>query len=321
MSSPSASVTVDLDNLWAYLKTQGVAGWQDYPGYLGQVVPRILERLRDHQIKATFFIVGRDATRAENREVLHSIADAGHEIACHSFDHEPCLHLYSEAELRAEFDQAEAAIIEVTGCQPRGFRGPGFSCSASVLACLEARGYAYDSSSFPTVLGPVARLYFKATAKLSKEELERRSGLYGGIRRGFGTLRAHRLPIGLAEFPVTTLPLLRVPVHQTYLLFLMQRSPFLARFYWNTAVSLFRMTSLAPTLLLHPTDFLDLSEAPQLHFFPGMAVPTARKLELIDHVLGSITRHWDTQTLIDRATAIAHGSATATTLPRLSPQS
>ena len=37
---PAASISLDLDNLWSYLKTQGAPGWESYPSYLDQVVPR-----------------------------------------------------------------------------------------------------------------------------------------------------------------------------------------------------------------------------------------------------------------------------------------
>jgi hypothetical protein len=40
--SPAASISLDLDNLWSYLKTQGVSGWESFPSYLDVVVPRIL---------------------------------------------------------------------------------------------------------------------------------------------------------------------------------------------------------------------------------------------------------------------------------------
>ena len=40
MSPAVASVSLDLDNQWAYLKTQGLDGWQDFPSYLDLVTPR-----------------------------------------------------------------------------------------------------------------------------------------------------------------------------------------------------------------------------------------------------------------------------------------
>jgi hypothetical protein len=31
---PAASISLDLDNLWSYLKTQGAPGWESFPSYL-----------------------------------------------------------------------------------------------------------------------------------------------------------------------------------------------------------------------------------------------------------------------------------------------
>lgn len=39
---PIASISLDLDNEWAYLKTRGSA-WETSAGYLPRAVPRILE--------------------------------------------------------------------------------------------------------------------------------------------------------------------------------------------------------------------------------------------------------------------------------------
>src|SRR5207248_11307593 len=84
---PLASLSLDLDNKWSYLKTHGDAGWESYPTYLPLVVPRVLEFLRQRGLTITFFLVGQDAARAENRDVLRSIAEAGHEVGNHSFKH------------------------------------------------------------------------------------------------------------------------------------------------------------------------------------------------------------------------------------------
>jgi len=84
-----ASVSLDLDNQWSYMKTNGDAGWEDFPSYLDLVVPRILSFLKERDLKITFFVIGQDAALEKNREAITSIAEAGHEIANHSFNHEP----------------------------------------------------------------------------------------------------------------------------------------------------------------------------------------------------------------------------------------
>lgn len=289
-----ASISIDLDNLWAYMKTQGASGWESWPTYLDTVVPRILASLERHGLKATFFIVGKDAEDPRNASALKQIAAAGHEIGNHSYLHEPWLHLYSEAELKADFDRSEAAIESVTGQRPVGFRGPGFSSSPAVIDELVARGYRYDASVFPTFLGPIARLYFSLGSKLSPEEKAKRSGLYGGFANALKTMQPHMLRPGLAEVPVSTMPLFRVPVHLSYVMFLAARSEALAHAYWHTAVVLFRLRNVGPSILLHPTDYLDVSDAPDLHFFPAMKVPAARKIALVDMALASLAKHWRT---------------------------
>jgi peptidoglycan-N-acetylglucosamine deacetylase len=296
-----ASISLDLDNLWAYLKTQGAEGWQSFPTFLPTAVPRILSLLKELDQRITFFLVGKDATLAENAEPLAAIAAAGHEIGNHSFLHEPWLHLYSEAELKAELDSTESAILAATGAQVTGFRGPGFSSSPLLRQILLQRGYRYEASEFPTVIGPVARAYFFLFSKLSPEEKKKRSGLYGRVSAALGSLHPYEIQPGLMEMPVTTMPLTRLPVHMSYLLFLAQRSMALAKAYWWTTVQLCRLRKVSPSLLLHPTDFLDVQDAPQMSFFPAMSVPHPAKLELVSYVIRLLQQHYRVGTLADHA--------------------
>lgn len=306
-----ASISLDLDNLWSYLKTQGAPGWETYPSYLDKVVPRILDMLTRCDQRITFFIVGQDAVIESNRPALKQIADAGHEIANHSFMHEPWLHLYNREQLQAEIGGAENAIASVTGRKTRGFRGPGFSTSSLVRDVLAERGYDYDASIFPSALGPVARLFFFLNSKLSAEEKERRKGLYGKFSDAFGPLKPFMWENGLAEVPVITMPLLRLPMHTTYLMFLAQKSELLARAYWNTAITLCRARGIAPSLLLHPTDFLDVTDVPQMSFFPGMKLPAQKKIALVEHTVRSLQRHWQTGTMADHAACVSPEAAPA----------
>ena len=290
--NPPASISLDLDNLWSYLKTQGVSGWESFPSYLDRVVPRILESLQRCDQRITFFVVGKDATIESNRAALKSIADAGHEIANHSFMHEPWLHLYTREQLHEEIGSTERAIESVTGKKTRGFRGPGFSTSQLVRDVLLERGYHYDASMFPSALGPVARLFFFLNSQLTAEEKKKRQGLYGKFSDAFGPMQPFAWENGLTEVPVTTMPVLRVPVHTTYLMFLAQKSAKLARAYWAANVALSRLRGVAPSLLLHPTDFLDVTDVPEMAFFPGMKLAAAQKIDLVEHTIRSIQRHW-----------------------------
>ena len=85
--SSYASLSLDLDNQWSYMKTHGDAAWQSHPSYFDVAVPRILEFLASRKLTITFFIVGQDAALEKNREWIAAIARAGHEIGNHSFLH------------------------------------------------------------------------------------------------------------------------------------------------------------------------------------------------------------------------------------------
>src|SRR3954471_12270702 len=115
MTKPLASLSLDLDNEWSYLKTHGDPEWRHLPSYLDTVVPRVLQFLekRDQQ-RITFFVVGQDAALTKNEEAIASIASAGHEIGNHSFHHEPWLHLYSPQQIVDELQTAEWHIERVT---------------------------------------------------------------------------------------------------------------------------------------------------------------------------------------------------------------
>ena len=299
-----ASLSLDLDNQWSYMKTHGDPEWKEYPSYLDVAVPRILDFLAARKLKITFFIVGQDAALEKNRAALAAVAAAGHEIGNHSFLHEPWLHLYSEQDLERELERAEQAIEAVTGARTVGFRGPGFSLSATTLKVLARRGYEYDCTVFPNALNPLARAYFFATSRLTKEEKEQRKALFGTFADAFRPVKPFRWSLDgreLLEIPVTTMPLAKVPIHLSYVLYLSKFSRLAARAYWRTALAMCRLTGTAPSLLLHPLDFLGREDCPALAFFPGMDLPRDAKLEIVDHVLGTLTARYEPVTMREHA--------------------
>ncbi len=313
MSKPLASLSLDLDNKWSYMKTHGDAGWEALPSYLDIVVPRVLEFLEERQLKITFFVVGQDATLEKNRPALRSLADAGHEIGNHSFHHEPWLHLYSPEEISEEFTRAEDAIEIATGERPVGFRGPGFSFSEQVLQELAFRNYAYDASTFPTFLGPIARMYYFFSSNLSREERADRKQLFGKMSEGFRSLRPYlwNTPAGsLVEIPVTTMPIFKVPIHVSYLLYLAQYSRGLAMLYCRMAFGMCRLMRVEPSLLLHPLDFMgyddfsDCDGESDLSFFPAMKSPTAEKVQFVGQVIDIFAKHWRVVTMREHSEAI-----------------
>jgi peptidoglycan/xylan/chitin deacetylase (PgdA/CDA1 family) len=99
----------------------------------------ILATLRDKQLHATFFVMGWWAER--HPEVLRQIADDGHEIASHGhsiFD----LTQASDAQVRADLENADAAISSVTGRTTRPLWSPSAGYrNARVRAIAADLGY------------------------------------------------------------------------------------------------------------------------------------------------------------------------------------
>jgi len=294
---PLASISLDLDDLWSYLRTHGDPAWESRPSYLPAFLPHALDLLDELGLTITFFVVGADAARAENLPGLRSITARGHEVGNHTFSHECWLHLYTPSQLESEIVRAEEAIVAATGQRPVGFRGPGFSWCPALFDILERRAYRYDASTLPTYLGPLARLYFLATADLSAEERERRRALFGSFRDGFRPVRPYRWQLGggrsLLEIPVTTMPVVKVPFHLSYLLYLSRFSRSLMSAYLRVAITACRVMRVEPSFLLHPPDLLGEEHAPQLGFFPGMSLPVRHKLDVFRDVLRTLGAHYE----------------------------
>ncbi len=294
---PIASISLDLDNQWSYMKIHGDEGWDKYPTYLDIFVPYVLDVLDELNLKITFFIVGKDAQDDKNKQYLQMITQRGHEVGNHSFHHESWLQKYSKDDLIQEIEQAEKSIIAATGQKPVGFRGPGFSWSSDLLEVLSERGYVYDASTLPTYIGPLARLYYFWKSDLSKEEKKDRNELFGSFSDGLRSLKPyfHSLKNGkkILEIPVTTIPIFKIPFHLSYLLYLSGISMFLMKFYLWFALFMCRVTRTRPSFLLHPLDLVGGDQIEQLAFFPGMNISSSRKVEVFKTVIQTLKKRYD----------------------------
>ncbi len=301
---PIASLSLDLDNKWSYLKTRGDESWLTLPTYLDLVVPRILEAHQKFGLKITVFIVGMDAEQPENFQAIKSIADAGHEIGNHSYKHEPWLHLYSRDEVVTEFSKTEDALLRVTGKRPVGFRGPGFSFSEDVLDVMNDRGYRYDCSTFPTFLGPIARAYYFFKTRLSGEDRKQRKALFGSFWDGLQRLKPFRWSTQtkpLLEIPVTTMPIFRAPFHLSYIMFLARWSESIAIWYFQFSLFLCRLRGVEPSILLHPLDFMGCDDDSDLEFFPAMDIPYERKKRVMYRTLEILSRKFVVLTMSEHS--------------------
>jgi len=93
---------------------------------------RLLEVLAKHEVKATFFMIGRFV--AERPEIARAVSQAGHIIGNHTYTH-PNLFFASGAQLARELDDCEKALADAVGEHANLFRPPwGFRRPATLRA-------------------------------------------------------------------------------------------------------------------------------------------------------------------------------------------
>jgi len=105
-------------------------------------ISRLLRVLDRTGIRATFFIPGYSAERWP--AICRSIRDAGHEIAHHGYLHEGA-HRAGVEEQERRLLRGLAALDEVLGVRPLGYRGPNWELTWDTPALLARHGFTYDS--------------------------------------------------------------------------------------------------------------------------------------------------------------------------------
>lgn len=123
--------------------------WDTLPLRVSDNVLRVLDLFAEADVKGTFFTLGWVAQR--NAALMRRIADAGHEIASHGWDHAR-VHTLDRASFGADIAKARKVLEDVTGVQVAGYRAPSFSIDVRTPWAymeLAEQGYAYSSSVAP----------------------------------------------------------------------------------------------------------------------------------------------------------------------------
>lgn len=112
-------------------------------------VDRILELFDAARVKATFFTLGWVAQRKPS--LIRRIAEAGHEIASHGYDHARVF-TFDRPAFAEDIRKARAILEDCAGCEVIGYRAPSFSIDQRTPWAyreLAAQGYVYSSSVAP----------------------------------------------------------------------------------------------------------------------------------------------------------------------------
>lgn len=142
-------LTFDIEDWYNCDFISGDFAWNKHEVRIYDGVRKILDELEQRNLKGTFFCLG---WLAENHPIIiREIADRGHEVGCHSYQHE-LSHRFTPEEFIADTTKAKLLIERVIGKPVTLFRAPGFSITknnAWALKALADMGFEYDCSMFP----------------------------------------------------------------------------------------------------------------------------------------------------------------------------
>ncbi len=123
--------------------------WGTMEGRSEKQADFVLSLLDEYGVKATFFTLGWLAERQP--ELIRKIAESGHELACHGYDHTMITKQRRE-EFDSDIKRSKKILEDLSGREIRGYRAPTFSITVKTqwaLDLLWKNGFRYDSSIYP----------------------------------------------------------------------------------------------------------------------------------------------------------------------------
>lgn len=180
--APVNAMTVDVEDYFqvsAFEQHVQRSAWESRPLRVRHNTTQLLELFAEHQVSATFFVLGWIAQREP--QLIRDIHSSGHEVASHGWSHRRVVHQQPE-EFRQDVRRTKALLEDLTGEEVAGYRAASYSVSLDTLWALDIlqeEGYVYSSSICPI-----------------------RHDLYG--IPGFPRFAFRLHPEGILEIPVTT---------------------------------------------------------------------------------------------------------------------
>lgn len=119
---------------------------------------RVLEVLKKHNIKAVFFVIGKNMSG--NEHVLKQIIDEGHQIGNHSFSHDHWIDLWSTQKVKLDFMECHQLIEQFQpGSKlfrpPYGVTNPNI---AKAVKQLDLRSIGWNIRSYDTSIKDIPKI-------------------------------------------------------------------------------------------------------------------------------------------------------------------
>lgn len=148
----TAVLTIDVEEWFHahnYREQVDPGTWEGRPRRAGTGVEPLLRLCESLGIRATWFVLGWTAERDPG--LVREIADAGHEVGCHTYAH-PVAFEQTPEEFREDTRRGRAAVGDALGHAPEAYRAASFTILPQnywALEILRDEGFRVDSSLFP----------------------------------------------------------------------------------------------------------------------------------------------------------------------------
>ena len=276
---PTAYISIDIDPIDTHLEGYGFAGNPPCDAVYRIAVPRLLDLLDRVHVRATFFVVARDA--APQAALWREVLRRGHEVASHSVTHPIPFADLPAAELNRQLVESRQRLEDATGGPILGFRAPGWDAGRRTLDAIATAGYCYDASILPTpaLLAGAALRFVLSGGRM------RPHGLGRSLRAAYSSRRPYQMrgAGGLWVFPIAVSPVLRLPF--THTLWYMAPRAVCLRTYRAMC-----RPGVPLSYMLHAADTLTLQDGidERMGRHPGMQLPLDKKLGLLEDRLNAI---------------------------------
>ena len=292
MINKCCAISIDMDPIYHYLLARNLVpqSHTNLGAIYDDALPRFLHLFDKFDVKATFFIVGKDAIINKNR--VREIEDCGHEVANHSYNHFQHFNHLEKNKKKVEIENADQVLSDIIGKKIHGFRAPGWGIDNSTIDILEENDYSYDSSVFSSKI-----LLFI----LIMNWLQNRGKLRANFTSSFLMGMSPKIPyhpdkeriwkkgnVSLLELPPTILPILQIPFLGTILFMLGEKPFFLSHLYFN----LFNRHLLYELHGIELVDYYTQIMDERLLIKPGLGKTIDEKIKLYHIMLSTFSDNY-----------------------------
>lgn len=129
--------------------------------------PQILQILKEHEVKAAFFCIGKRIK--ENEDLLKQVHEEGHIIGNHSYSHDLWFDLFSAKKMYEDLQMMNSVMEKTIGKKPKLFRPPYGVTNPNLKKAIQQSRYitvGWNIRSMDTVVKDARKLLAKVTASL-----------------------------------------------------------------------------------------------------------------------------------------------------------